>query len=270
MDRKTKPEWIPFGAALRRLRKQTGKTGVDVAKAIGLSSTMYSSIERGKRFCLREHAVKLDEVLGTGDEVVRLWTKMTNPDKLPEWFYRVPELERGASEIREYQLVLFPGLLQTRNYTEVLFREIRPWAKRDEIDRMLDARMKRWELLDDDKRPLLWFVLSSVVFYSPVGSKACMREQFDHLAKLVEEEKIHLQVLPMDAPANPGKTGAYRIYSFPDKPTLASAEHMTGETVIDDPAKVRQCEVVYGALQATALPRVETLNEIRKARRAFE
>lgn len=270
MDRKTKPEWIPFGAALRRLRKQTGKTGVDVADIIGLSSTMYSSIERGKRFCLREHAVAIDEALGTGDEVVRLWTKMSNPDKLPEWFYRVPELERESTEIREYQLVLFPGLLQTKNYTRALFREISPWAKQDEIDRMVDARVKRWELLDDDKRPLLWFVLSSVVLYSPVGSKECMREQLDHLTHLVGEGKIHLQVLPMDAPSNPGKTGAFRIYTFPDKPTLASAEHMTGEIVIDDLTKIRQCEVVYGALQAAALPGVHALNEIRKARKAFE
>lgn len=270
MERRSKPEWIPFGSALRRLRRSTGKTGVEVAKAIGLSSTMYSSIERGKRFCLREHAVALDETLGTGDEVVRLWTKMTNPDKLPEWFYRVPELEREASEIREYQLVLFPGLLQTENYTRALFQEISPWAKRDEIDRMVAARVQRWELLDDDKRPLLWFVLSSVVLYSPVGSKECMREQLDHLASLVEERKIHVQVLPMDAPANPGKTGAFRIYTFPDKPTLASAEHMTGEIVIDDLAKIRECEVVYGALQAAALPGVQALSEIRKARKAFE
>lgn len=265
-----KPEWIPFGAALRRLRKEHGRTGMEMAKAIGLSATMYSAIERGKRFCLREHAVKLDEVLRTGDEVVRLWTKMTSPDRLPDWFYRVPELERAASEIREYQPLLVPGLLQTGFYARTLFQVVRPWIKRDELERMMEARTSRWELLEDDQRPLLWFVISGTVLYSPVGSDECMREQLDHLATLVEEGKIHLQVLPVDAPVNPGKSGPFRIYGFPEKPTLASAEYMTGEIVIDDLTKLRQCEVVFGALQAAALSTTETLDQISKARKRYE
>ncbi|MEU0238068.1 helix-turn-helix transcriptional regulator [Nocardiopsis sp. NPDC006198] len=270
MDRKMKPEWIPFGAGLRRLRKERGLTGTATALGIGLSPTMYSSIERGRRFCLREHAVRLDEVLESGDEVIRLWTKMVSPERLPEWFYRVPELERAASEIREYQPLLIPGLLQTERYARALFRAVKPWAKRDEIERMMDARLERWELLDDERRPLLWFVISGTVLRSPVGTDASMQEQLDHLTTLVEDEKIHLQVLPMDARVNPGKSGPFRIYSFPDKPTLASAEYMTGEIVLDEMAKLRQCEVVFGALQAAALPVTETLEQISKAREVFK
>lgn len=48
------------------------------------------------------------------------------------------------------------------------------------------------------------------------------------------------------------------------------AEYMTGEVVVDDPVKLRQCEVVYGALQVTALPVAESLSAILKAREKFD
>lgn len=268
-DRKTKPEWIPFGAGVRRLRKERGHTGTFVAKRIGLSPPMYSAIERGTRFCLREHAVKLDEVLETGDEVLRLWTKMTSPDRLPDWYYQVGELERAASEIRQFHPLVIPGLLQSEDYARALFRVTRPWVKQDAIERMVESRLKRHEVLEGENAPLLWFVLSDSVLRSPIGTDACMRTQLDRLAELVERETIRLQVLPGRSRRNPGREGGFRIYGFPDKPTIASAEHMLGEAVIDDPREIRHCEVAFGALQAAALPDAEALDEINKARSEF-
>lgn len=265
MDRQGKPEWEAFGSALRRLRRKRGRSGEYTARAIGLSPTMYSSIERGKRFCLEEHVPKIDEALGTGDEVMRLWTIMTNPEQLPAWFYRVPEIEQAASEIREYQPLVVPGLIQTEAYAAALFKQERPWEKSHAVQRMLESRKARWELLNSADRPLLWFVLSDRILRSPVGTNTCLQEQLSHLISLIDQDKIHLQVLPTRTPA-PGKDGPFRIYGFPDKPTLVSAEYMTGETVIDsgEREKLRHCEVVFGALQAAALPPAESLDQIRK------
>ncbi|MEV6817807.1 helix-turn-helix transcriptional regulator [Nocardiopsis dassonvillei] len=268
MDRKFRPEWEPFGASLRRLRKERKLTGEKVAKALRISPTMYSAIERGKRFCVQEHVTKLDELFESGDEVLRLWTKMTSPNKLPDWYYKVPELERAATQIREYQCLLIPGLLQTTDYTRAVFRAARPWGKEADIERMMEARAARWALLEDEQRPLLWFVLSESVLHSPMGSDHCMREQMEHLMNLVKAGKIQLQVLPQRLNA-PGKEGPFRIYSFEDKPTLASAEYMTGEEVIDSQQDLRFCEVTYGALQAAALPLSETLGVITKVRENY-
>lgn len=270
MDRKIRPEWAPFGAGLQRLRKERKLNGAQVAKAINVSPAMYSAIERGKRFCVLEHVAKLDELFGTGDEVLRMWTKMNNPDNLPDWYYKVPELERAAMHIREYQPLLVPGLLQTPAYTKAMVRAARPWTKEADIGRLLEARSTRWQVLESDDRPLLWFVLTNSVLESPVGTDRCMREQLSHLATLVEDEKILLQVLPARTRNSPGKDGPFRIYSFPDKPTVASAEHMTGEIVIDDPVKLQQCEVTYGSLQASALGATESLAEILKTREKFD
>ena len=66
MDRKTQPEWEPFGASVKRLRKERRLTGAKVAEGLSISPTMYSAIERGKRFCVQEHAVELDKIFQTG------------------------------------------------------------------------------------------------------------------------------------------------------------------------------------------------------------
>ncbi|MFJ6019106.1 Scr1 family TA system antitoxin-like transcriptional regulator [Nocardiopsis alba] len=86
---------------------------------------------------------------------------------------------------------------------------------------------------------------------------------------MVEDGKILLQVLPVNTRNSPGKDGPFRIYTFPDKPTVASAEHMTGEVVIDDAARLQQCEVIYGSLQASALGAAESLEVVLKAREKF-
>lgn len=265
MDRKTKPEWIPFGADLRRLRKDRGYTGMYVADKIGLSSTMYSAIERGSRFCLREHAVRLDEVLETGDEVLRLWTKMTSPDRLPDWYYQVEEIERAATELRDYQPLVVPGLLQTEDYARAVNRMTGPWRKKDAVERLVAARMKRQRLLESPDCPLMWVVLNETVLRHPICSDTHMRKQLDRLAGMVEDETIRLQVLPDRSRVDPGLAGPFRIYGFADKPTIASAEHMTGEAIIDQPEKIRRCEIIFGALQAAALPVTQALDEIKKA-----
>ena len=43
-------------------------------------------------------------------------------DVLPDWFERYIGLERGAAEIRGYQVQFVPGLLQTRDYARSVVR----------------------------------------------------------------------------------------------------------------------------------------------------
>lgn len=94
---------------------------------------------------------------------------------------------------------------------------------------MMEARSARWALLEDDQCPLLWSVLRDSVFDSPMGPDSCMREQRSHIMDLVEDGKIQLHVLPRRS-NSPGKEGPFRIYSFEDKPTLASAEYRRGKS----------------------------------------
>lgn len=141
---------------------------------------------------------KLDAVYNTGSSFTQLWISLASREGAPDWFAGIIALERVATELREYQTVLIPGLLQTEDYARVVMREGRPIAGKDEIDRLAEARVKRHEVVEGPDRPLLWFVVDEVVLRRRFGTPEIMRDQLHHIAKLVDEDRIKFQVIPQD------------------------------------------------------------------------
>lgn len=227
---------------------------------------MFSAIERGTRIPKRDFAEALDAVHNTGGSFTRLWVNLTNQEEVPDWFADIISLERVAVEIREYQTVLIPGLLQTEGYAWSILSEGRPWTGEDEVKRLVETRMKRHEVVTKPDRPLMWFVVDEVVIRRRIGSPEIMREQLRRIAKLVDARQIKFQVIPQDAwVPHPGLSGPFRIMAFPDRPSMAHTEHMMGEVVIDAPEDVQRCNVIFGALQAEALSRRESLKVLHDA-----
>ncbi|MDD6791076.1 MAG: DUF5753 domain-containing protein, partial [Thermobifida fusca] len=101
----------------------------------------------------------------------------------PSWFQNVLALERKAVEIREYQMVVLPGLLQTEDYARSLIRPAQPWANAEKVDELVHARMSRREILTAPDRPLCWFVVDQVVIDRVTGSPTVMKEQLTYLLK---------------------------------------------------------------------------------------
>ncbi|WP_159941371.1 MULTISPECIES: Scr1 family TA system antitoxin-like transcriptional regulator [unclassified Nocardiopsis] len=60
-------------------------------------------------------------------------------------------------------------------------------------------------------------------------------------------------VVPADAECHPGGSGPFCAYTFPDKPMVASAEHMKGEALMDDMMQIQHRAMLFGVLQAEAL-----------------
>jgi transcriptional regulator with XRE-family HTH domain len=262
MDRKTKPEWVPFGAAVRRLRKERGYTGVYVADRIGLSATMYSSIERGIRFCLREHAARLDEVLETGDAVMRLWTRMTSPDKLPDWYYKVGELEQAATEIREYQPVQVPGVLQTPEYAHATLSNLQ-WWEDDQVDRLVEARTTR---LRELPRTRLSFAIDEHVLWRRLASADVIRGQLDQLYQLAGESRITVLIVPSEARQHPTPSGAFRIMTLGDGRTVGHEEATTNVHVVTG-LVANTLLWRFGTIQGEALSPSRSLDLIDKVRK---
>lgn len=67
-----------------------------------------------------------------------------------------------------------------------------------------------------------------------------------------------------------GGAGPFRIYSFPNKPTLASAEHMGGEQLMEEMSQVQHCAAVFGLLQSEALSTRESRDLIRKTKEELD
>ena len=51
-------------------------------------------------------------MFGSSGAITRAWHAANSPDSLPPWYTEVGQLERDATELREYQPVIFPGQVQ--------------------------------------------------------------------------------------------------------------------------------------------------------------
>ena len=71
-------------------------------------------------------------------------------DVLPSGFDIYIGLEAEASGLRSYESDVIHGLLQTTDYALTVLRELRPKDSDEQIHRVVDLRMQRQRLLDQD------------------------------------------------------------------------------------------------------------------------
>jgi hypothetical protein len=122
-------------------------------------------------------------------------------DLVPFWFERYLNLEPIANQIRCYEDVYVPGLLQTEEYAEHVIRLEHGQAPEAEIKHRVELRMLRQSLQPYGGRRL-WVVIHENALRNPPVGRAVMQRQLRHL--LAAPDHTTIQVLPHDAPACQG------------------------------------------------------------------
>ncbi|MGW5879012.1 helix-turn-helix domain-containing protein [Nocardiopsis terrae] len=258
------PVWRKYGAEVRKKRKQRGFTQVMLAPLIGLSPSSISYIESGHLAPHKDHALKLDEELKANKALMRLWEKYTNQDLVPAGFREVVDFEQKAVELRFYQPMLVPGLVQIPEYARALFLADQPHADDATIDRRVEQRMHRQKIFNQVDRPLVSLVLEETVLRRVVRDKAVMRAQLARLEALIGKRLIRCQVLPQAPRELPGLPGGFRVIVLEDQPAVVAAEHAFDEVLIDDTDQVRHAVSIFGGLQGEALSPRDSLDLIRE------
>lgn len=266
VERETKPAWRRLGREIVAARRRARKTQGQVARELGVVQSTVSAWERGTRGLQEQQAAELDELFGTSGVVLRAWGRANSPEVLPESYEEVEQLEANVTELREYQPLVFPGLVQTKEYTRALLLDTGPWRSAKEIDHMVEARAKRRRNLDKDPAPVVSIVVEEYVLRRVVGGRRdVLRDQLDTVLALLDAGRFRIQVIPDDADCHPGGSGPFCVYAFPDRPMVASAEHMKGEQFMDDMMQVQHCAMLFGILQSEALSPRSSRDLIRKA-----
>ncbi|MFC3999772.1 Scr1 family TA system antitoxin-like transcriptional regulator [Nocardiopsis sediminis] len=269
MGRSAKQHQKRIGREIRAARDRMGLTQSQVADALSVVQSAVSAWESGVNGVSAEQAAQLDKLLGTSGVIQRAWNKANTTDALPEWYERVEELERNISELREYQSSVIPGLIQTEGYIRGLLRDSAPWASKQEVERMVKSRLNRQRILDRDEPPSISMVIEESVLKRHVGASddpGTLSVQLARVLDLIDRGVLRMQVMPADAECHPGASGPFRIYTFPDEPVVASAEHMWGEQVSDKRTHVQQCTAVFGILQSEARSPRASRDLIRKVK----
>src|SRR5712691_7872147 len=243
---------IALGAQLRRLREDRGITREDAAEAIRATHSKISRLERGRSGARQRDVADLLSLYGvTGEtereELLALARQASAPgwwqqysDILPRWFELYIGLEKAASIIRTYEVQFVHGLLQTEDYARAVVLIANAHAPADEIERRVDVRMKRQQLLTQPGAPELWTVLDEAVLRRPPGGPEVMRAQLEHLLEMTDLPNVTLQIVPFDVGPHAAAGGPFTILRFPepDLPDLDYLEQLNSAVYLDDPDDV--------------------------------
>jgi transcriptional regulator with XRE-family HTH domain len=258
-----------LAAELRRLREHSGLSTNDAAKKVGWQASRISRIETRQSGITTPELRRLLDCYGVDDPTYRDYlAELARRVNERGWWQRYASLigteyadlislEAEARTIRTYEQELVPGLLQTPDYARAIMRASRPTDTTEEIDRRVEVRMERQEVLNrsDPLPPRFSVVLSEGVLRRPIGGYEVMRKQIEYLMQPRDRANVTVQVLPFDAGVHPSMVGPFMALAFPDLDDLGvvGVENATGTLFLEEPEELRTYEEFWSTLQASAL-----------------
>lgn len=253
--------WEYWGAELRRLREQAGKTQEVLAKEALLARSTLSALERGAITPKEAYAAPLDTVLDTGGALTLLLAKVDKKRDYPAWWADALGLEQRSRAIWDYEPTLVPGLLQTPEYAYEIIRSGRPHDPEDEVKKKVEQRTKRLPELQENGLPMLSFVATERALTRPVGDEQVMSGQLSRIEELLNAKTIRLQVLPEDV-SIPGANLPFRINVLSESKSVVYFDYFRGGVTHDEPEKISDLTTVFQILTAESLSTRETLRWI--------
>jgi len=182
------------------------------------------------------------------------WWHDYTETELPEFFGLYVSLEDSAETIRQYEVELIPGLLQTRSYAEEVHRVPAGYVDEGESRRRVNVRMERQSLLTRPRAPRLDVIMNEAVLHRLVGGPAVMAEQFKYLLDLMRRGNVSIRVLPFAVGVHGGMAAStpFTLLDFPTdpqsgellEPPLAYVDTLTGALYLNKPEE-------FGAYQLT-------------------
>lgn len=268
-----------LGAMLRKLRARKGMTLEEAGRLVGVSKATVSRYETQAGPVKWIVVDALCREYGAADAereaVVRLakdakqqgwWSSFA--DSIPESMNLLLTLEDEAVREDHFSCVYVPGLLQTRAYSTALQKANEIPLEPAEIERLVDIRMKRQEILTRPKPPRLWAILDESVIRRVVGSQEAMREQLDRLLEANDSPHITLQVLPFAKGAHSAALGSFVILGGAESALdVVYVDFHAGSLFLEKEEELERYRLAFEYLRAQALDMEASSALIHRARK---
>jgi transcriptional regulator with XRE-family HTH domain len=270
-----------LGTELRKLREANVYKLEEVAARLGVAPSTLSRIETGKAPTKSAYLSQMLDMYGVTDPQQRQvlvdmareghrkgWWAAYD-DVLPSGFDIYVGLEAETAAVRGYEISVVPGLLQTADYARAVLREMFARHTTEQIERLVDLRVKRQQRFDDDPPIELWAVLDEAVIRRPVGGNSVMRNQLEHLLAAADRPGVTVQVLPFGCGAHAGHGGPFSILEFPNRSDseVAYVESVVGIIYLEKDRDVRARAEAFDRLRAAALAPAASTDVIARAAR---
>ena len=224
----------------------------DFAVAAGYGADLVYKIETGKRIPRPEYLDKADEVLDACGLIAAMQEdvkKVRYPKKVRD----LAQLEARAVELQLYDPLSIHGLLQTPEHARAQFRMRRPAYSEEQIEQGVAARAARRSIFDRDPAPELSFILEEWTLRRPLGGRAVLREQLEHLLVAGQLRNVELQVMPTEREEHASVSGAIEVLKFEDGSAVGRTPGIANGRPVSDPRQLRILELRHGIIRAQAL-----------------
>lgn len=252
---------------LRGLREEAGVTAQAVTKQLGWSRGKLTHIEQNqwKRPSARDIEDLLDVYEVTDDDQRSEFLALVKQARKPGWWVSYSDvlgsgtfvgLEAETRSIRTFEALAIPGLLQTEEYARAVVRS-GGVTDEDELDRRVQARMLRKQVLAAPGAPLYWAIIDEAAL------RKSDSEQLQHLLD-VQTPRLGLQVIPDRVGPHAALTAPFVILDFPGTdPSTVYVSTWSDELYLEEPHQIEAYETLWRHVQATALSVEDSLALIR-------
>ncbi|GIG91459.1 helix-turn-helix domain-containing protein [Plantactinospora endophytica] len=254
-----------LGRQIKAAREAAGITQVEIADVLGCSESKIYKIEAGDVGINRGDLIVMLDRYGISDEQRRAtifdlqqqgkqrgwWAKY---GQLPSNYSMYVGLEGAAVEVKNFELAVVPGLLQTEDYARAITKAAWP-GKEEEVRRRVELRMARQACLTEDPPLTFWAIVDEGVLHRHTGGIDVMRAQLRHLVEMSKRPNIELQVLPFSEGWHPGTVGSFSILEFPEDvhSPVAYVVSQAGDAYLEREDDMRRVTLTYTHLHAAAL-----------------
>jgi transcriptional regulator with XRE-family HTH domain len=206
-------EWLnqPGGLTerLRALRHASGLTQAELATQLGWTRTKVPKLENGQQMPTKDDLTAWATASGQPEAIPDLLAILSQAEVLhKQWQHELrkgqaalqvsfDELERNAAVIRNFQIMLIPGLLQTPEYARYRILEAVRMHGTDEskVDETVAARMRRQEVLYKPGKRFQFIICKAALDYL-LCPPHVMRAQLDRLIVALGMTNIEFGIIP--------------------------------------------------------------------------
>jgi transcriptional regulator with XRE-family HTH domain len=168
-------------------------------------------------------------------------------------------LESRAVEICYFQPVAVPGLLQTRDYAEAVIRAANSATSEAQVERWIELRMTRQQMLGRDEPLRLTAVIDESVLHRLVGGPVIMGAQLRHLIEMSERPEVEILVLPFKAGAHASPDGQFDLFRMAEPYPDAACMQTPAGAVYVEADRAKPLVAAYDRLRGAALSSADTV-----------
>jgi transcriptional regulator with XRE-family HTH domain len=269
---------VLLGARLRRLRQAAGITRDSAGDAIRSSGSKISRLELGRTgfkqrdvsdlltlYGVDDDAAERDILLGLAAEANSTGWWHEYADVLPAWFEPYLGLEQAASLIRGYEVAFVPGLLQTEDYARAVAR-LADGVSEARVEQRVSLRLQRQQVLHRPNPVHLWVVIDEAALRRPIGGRAVMLGQVDHLIRMSRLGNVTVQVMPFSAGGHAAAGGQVTMLRFAEEllPDVVYSEQLHSAVYMNKPADTDHYWNVLNRVVTEALPPADSERYLRR------